>query len=375
MSDTSSDLALSFLRERGTNFPEFPKLVEDVLVFHMPDGLGIQFRGLPNPVVLRGGLVESLLPQMLPLLDGTRDVHQLVKELSGQARAADVASLLMNLFVRGAIADPDACDSSRNANASQRLFFSRRLGVSRNNRSAGQVCEGLARSRVVLLADGLLGLSAAELLLNSGFESIEAAVAEDSEMFGALQEAVNLERIKLNKDSVATYLKRKAGGADLVVVALRNASIALFESINRICVESSVQWLRAHDDCSSIEVGPYVNPHDSPCFECMIIRQIGVNEHAIEDELYQKFLEEQKNVSSLQGESVALANLAASYLVQEAVRIVSGIERPFLEGSVVSFYSDGNISQNSFYRVPRCEVCSRGRKFVAAEKTHASIRS
>lgn len=104
MSDKQSEIALSFLKEKGTNFPTHPKLIEDITVFSMPDGLGMQFRGLSNPVVLRGVLVESLLPHLLPLLDGKHDVPQLVSLLAEKGGATDVASLLMNLFVRGVIA-------------------------------------------------------------------------------------------------------------------------------------------------------------------------------------------------------------------------------------------------------------------------------
>ena len=118
--------------------------------------------------------------------------------------------------------------------------------------------------------------------------------------------------------------------------------------------------------------GPYVNPHDTACFECMLVREISTSDHAVEEELYQKFLEEQLPTSGLAGESIALATQSAAYLAQEAVRIVTAIEKPQLDGRVLCFHSDGNIDQNSFTRVPRCEVCSRAGALVLPEKEHAS---
>lgn len=101
MSEHHNEVALSFLKESGTNFPSRPKLVEDILVFQMPDGLGMQFRGLPNPLVLRGALAERILPKLLPLLDGQHDVSQLIELFAKDATASDIADLLKNLFTRG----------------------------------------------------------------------------------------------------------------------------------------------------------------------------------------------------------------------------------------------------------------------------------
>ncbi len=375
MSDKQSDIALSFLKEKGTNFPTYPKLIEDIGVFSMPDGLGIQFRGLSNPVVLRGALVESLLPHLLPLLDGKHDVPQLVSLLAKNGSAADVASLLMNLFVRGVIAGDAQTVQSETSYFSkkQRLFLGRRLGVTRNNRSSAEVLEKLSRARIVLIAEGFLGTSTLEMLLRSGFESITVAALDENEVaiFSELTGDKLTKAVARSAKAIGNFLHENVGSCDLVIAALRNIPVAVFDTINEICVRQSVEWLRAHDNGSHLEVGPYVKPYDSACFECMSIRQISANEHSVEEELYLKSLEDLPDAVGLYGESIALASLASSYLTQEALRIVTAIERPALDGSVVSFYSDGNIDQNAFTRVPRCEVCARGGSIVIPGKTHA----
>lgn len=375
MSDKQSDIAFSFLKEKGTNFPTYPKLIEDITVFSMPDGLGIQFRGLSNPVVLRGVLVESLLPHLLPLLDGTHDVHQLVSLLSEKGTAADVASILMSLFVRGVIAGnaqaaPMETDYFSNK---QRLFLGRRLGVTRNNSSSAEVVEKLSRARIVLISEGLLGASTLEMLFRSGFENITVAAFDENEVaiFSELTGAKLTKGVARSAKAIGNFLNENVGSCDLVIAALRNIPVDVFGTINEICVRQSVEWLRAHDNGSHLEVGPYVKPYDSACFECMSIRQISAAEHAVEEELYLKSLEDSPGSLGLYGESIALASLAASYLTQEALRIVTAIERPALDGSVVSFYSDGNIDQNTFTRVPHCEVCARGGSFVIPGRTHA----
>ncbi len=245
MSDKQSDIALSFLKEKGTNFPTHPKLIEDIAVFSMPDGLRMQFRGLSNPVVLRGGLVESLLPHLLPLLDGKHDVPQIVGLLAEKGTAADVASLLMNLFVRGAIASDvkDAQSQSNYFSKKQRLFLGRRLGVTRNNKSTAEAVEKISRARIVLIAEGLLGTSTFELLTRSGFESISVAALDESEVdiFAEIAGDKSTKAVERNAKAIGNFLHESVGACDLVIAALRNIPVNVFDTINEICVRQSVE--------------------------------------------------------------------------------------------------------------------------------------
>lgn len=377
MPDKHYEVALSFLQEGGTNFPRFPKLVEDLVVFHMPDGLGMQFRGLSNPVVLRGALAETLLPKLLPLLNGEYEVADLFEKLSGEASPGEVAGLLKNLFTRGAIADPDRASASGNiVDRKHQLFLGRRLGVTRNNRCPSEVVEKLGRARVVVIADGLLGAAVIDLLNRSGFENLIVAALKtqdaSEELFSGFPSEINILHFECTDTAVRTFLQKESNSADLVVAALRNVPQSVHLAINEACIQSGTQWLRTCDNGSNVEVGPYVNPYDSPCLECMLVRQISVSDYAVEEELYQEFLQGQVSVSGLLGESLGLATQAASYIAQEAVRIVTAIEKPQLDGTVLIFHSDGTIDRNGFNRVPRCEVCARGGAISVPERDHAS---
>jgi bacteriocin biosynthesis cyclodehydratase domain-containing protein len=383
MSQKNDDLGLSFLKEKGTNFPERPRLVDDLAIISMPDGVGVQVRGLVNPVLMRGALVETLLPSVLPLLDGTHDFGELLRLLPSTTKEKDLAILLMNLFTRGLI-----CSQSETVETTgdlvkhkQMLFLGRRLGVTRYNRSAGEAMEKLSKTSLLVVADGLLGIVCCDLLNRSGFEHISVSVHNsDSETEAAYKELsetlvagkTSMSFVERNAKAVGSKLLQSLPSTDLIIVAVRNSPDSIFTTVNEICINGSVQWLRAYDTGSQIEVGPYINPHDSPCYECMAIRKVSTSEHAVEEELYQRALEDGSGAAGLSGESLSLASLAASYLVQEVIRVATGIEPPMLAGRVTSFYSDGNIDQNTFTRVPRCEACCRGASYVLVEKAKAN---
>lgn len=371
MADSDKQLALSFFREKNTNFPSKPKVIEDLDVFEMPDGLGMQFRGLSNPVVIKGLLASTLLPQLLPLLDGTRDLSAVTRDLPNDTDFNDIASLLMNLFMRGIIIEDEAIDLKVDNSASdierrQRSFWSRRLGVTRFNRTSSEVSSKIKTAKILLIAEGLLGARVFDLLGICGFQDIELiTVNNDPEMdrlYAELSVSPNnfSDKIEALKVAVLQAIDSK----QIVIAALRNCSNELLESINELCINHSIEWLRVQDNGSGIECGPYVNPHHSPCFACMLTRQISVNDNAVEEELYQQKLADSQNSFVLKGESISLASTAASYAIQDVERIITGLETPILGGRVVKFSSDGNIESSNFIRVPNCEVCSRADTLV-----------
>ncbi|MBC8000509.1 MAG: TOMM precursor leader peptide-binding protein [Leptolyngbya sp.] len=371
MSDSDKQLAHSFFREKNTNFPSKPKVIEDLDIFEMPDGLGMQFRGLSNPVVMKGLLVDSLLPLLLPLLDGTRDLSAITKSLPVNTDFDDVAALLMNLFIRGIIVDEETNDSKVDnfatlANQRQRLFWSRRLGVTRLNRTSLEVDTKIKTAKILLIAEGLLGAKVFDLLAICGFQNIELiTVNNDPELDRLYAEiGVSPQNFSDQIEVLKAAVLKKIDGQHFVIAAVRNCSNDLVETINELCINHSIEWLRVQDNGSGIECGPYVNPHHSPCFACMLTRQISVNDNAVEEELYQQKLSVGQNVSVLKGESISLICTAASYAIQDVERILTGLETPFLGGRVVKFSSDGNIESSNFLRVPGCEICSRASTLV-----------
>lgn len=377
MSDQDFKLALGFLRERNTNFPQKPKVIDDIEIFEMPDGLGFQFRGLPSPIVMRGELVDRSLPKLLPLLDGTKDVSEIIQTRSLDASAGELANLLMNLFMKGILGENDIQDKSFQSSSivekKRGLFWSRRLGITRFNHTASEIIAKLSRARVLLIADGLLGATVHGLLVSSGFDNLHLLNMNQEPEFLNHYGDTHPDTIDTvdGTTAVLTNLLKKIDNLELVIAAVRNVSSDFLHTINDVCVRNSVQWLRVQDNGSWLDCGPYVNPFDSPCYECMILRQLSVSDNAIEEELYQRSLYKRESQDKMYGESLSLASTAAAYIVQEAERIVTGVQQPFLGGKVVKFSNDGNIESSNFIRVPDCETCSRGGAIISLDNERA----
>lgn len=338
-----------------------------MIVYEMPDGLGIQFRGLRAPLVVRGDLVSGIVEWLFPLLDGKTHADEILKRRPQSISETDVKRVLMQLYMKGVIVAPDTGSPavSNDLVLERQLFFwGRQISATRFNDSADEVVSKLSGASLLLIAEGLLGAVTLDLLLRMGIGNINLVDASPdqfvSKSFPQPRDGLREIEQAPNADAILKKLTDTLPFSDLVVSVLRNAPESTMLLLNEECVRMRKSWLRVHDDGSGIEVGPYVLPHQTPCFACMLSRQVGVNDNAVEEELYQQALTRGDIKQALKGESLSSASLAAGYVAQEVTRILTGLARPVTDGCLVRFGFDGAIDRWMFRKVARCQACYRG---------------
>src|SRR6516164_5423037 len=92
---------LAQLQDPHLRFPACPAFVEDLDVFEMPDGLGIQFRGAESPVILRGRSVVPVLQYLRERLDGNTEVESLLRSRPPEISPALLLRSLLLLQAKG----------------------------------------------------------------------------------------------------------------------------------------------------------------------------------------------------------------------------------------------------------------------------------
>src|SRR5205823_14622223 len=116
-------LLLARVLPRVTAVPALPLLAPWYRV--VGDGERLLLEYAQSVVVLEGAAVQTLLPALLPLLDGTRSVDDLAARLGPPARPAIEAAVAL-LAEHGAVIDgpdapPDLRDAARGVAAAYRL--------------------------------------------------------------------------------------------------------------------------------------------------------------------------------------------------------------------------------------------------------------
>jgi len=377
--DNSHREAAPFLQDKNLGFPTRPRLAPDLRFFDMPDGLGVQVRGGEYNTVLRGLQVNTVWPWLAPLLDGSSTVDDLLRAKPADVPDKDVLNTIWVAFTKGLLiegkesarAEPQMDATLRR----QKLFWGRKLGLTRANGYPEQVEAKLANANVAMFGNGLLAAVTLDVLSRSGFGTIRVADWEDGGILSDSMEPARENRhhyasTSRSLDSLHQWLQELTPIPDLLITATRDVPGAVFDLINRHCLENNIRWLRGNDDLVQIEIGPFVDPFSSGCFTCMLLRQISCMDHPVEEELYQQHLAENaEEMPGGSGESVAFATAGASLLAMEAIRITTGITPPSTENVVITMTFRGSITTNRFLRVPRCPDCYRGSHNTSIDDT------
>lgn len=373
-------------QDRNLRFPAHPRLIDDVRVFEMPDGLGLLVHAGDVPVVLRGHLVDRVFAFLRGHLNGERGLEDLEDLLPADLPVAAVARALRVLHTKGLLVDgtltaplPLTPHGARDGVSNrQLLMWGRHVGDTRATQSGEHVQQRLESASVVVVGTGLFGTATVDLLLRSGCGRVrvlawdDRIVDADGESTGwsvvaesPYPQRHHVEIVSASSASLedaAAVLRDWAVDADLIVTATRNASDRLFEYVNRIALQSSTPWLRGNLEASTIELGPYVNPSTSACFACVQSRRRSADPLAIEHELdhMQRASDVTGQGVTPYGEALFAATLGASHLTGECVRALTGVAMPaFLNRQVTLFPITGEQRDHSILRVPRCPECSR----------------
>jgi bacteriocin biosynthesis cyclodehydratase domain-containing protein len=383
--DLEYEALLAEIQDPNLRFPAFPAFVEDLDVFDMPDGLGVQFRGVESPVILRGHSVAPVLQYLRARMDGRTDLGGLLR-----ARPLELSPLLLlrsllllhakGLLVSGTAQVSDGAEHGRRRPPEdltmqrQLLFWGRHLGLTRSASSSYEVQRRLETSRVLLVGTGLFGAVTADLMARTGCRNTKVIGWKDD---GPLESALGAATVPLSGvvrlptasvDALYAELRDQVEGADLLVTATCDAPSLLFRAVNDLCLTAGCPWLVGNADGSVFQLGPLIEPYESACYSCLELRSRSAEPYAVENELYQERLAATADANErvLVGEALWPATLAASILVGEACRLLTGLAAPTLTNSRLHLTPmTGLIEQNEVIRVPRCPDCYRGQ--VAAQ--------
>jgi bacteriocin biosynthesis cyclodehydratase domain-containing protein len=378
MADDAEGLGIfqAFFEDPNVRFPQQPRLVPDLGIYEMPDGLGFQFRGGPVPTVLRGRKAVQAITFLLPLLDGTRRLADILEQRPPDLSRHILLRALYLLHTKGLVCNGELQDSLAPPSGAavdeslqrQLLFWGRKVGVTGYANSGQDVQGKLESANILIICSGLFGAITADLLTRTGCSRLKIIAWDDSGLVvtslansRATHDVVELPRVSV--DEAIACVRDFIDSVDLIVTATRNAPAELFRSLNRLCLDHRRPLLCADEDGSQLTVGPYLQPYSSACYTCMELRRASAAEYVLEDHLYQQYLARDRvaGESIPQGEALPFATLCASLLISEAVRIVSGVTPPTLVNAQLTLpLLSGELQLNRILRVPCCPDCRGG---------------
>jgi molybdopterin-synthase adenylyltransferase len=380
-----------FLDDPNVRFPRQPRLVADLGIYKLPEGIGMQFRGGPAAISIRAPDAEALFDYLLPAMDGSRDLAALVAGRPAGLSVDTIVEALSLLHAKGLLADAANAADAVHANTGgdlglrrQILFWGRNLGITGFLSSAEEMQRRIDSAPILLIATGMVGAATHDLLVRSGCKRVDVIDWDDdgslldtiSALGHACGRAAHLATTSI--DEAAATVRRFVGHAELVVTATRNAPSALLQEINAICLDRRRPVIFGNDEGSEFELGPYVLPHASACFSCKLLREASAHPNMLEEHVYQLAIEAVAGSGHRypRGECIAAAGLIASHIVLETIRVITGAAPPTLLNSVqVISPLHGAFESHPVRRVPRCPACSRGSELPQAMPSNESLEA
>jgi bacteriocin biosynthesis cyclodehydratase domain-containing protein len=269
-------------------------------------------------VCLEGAAAEQLVPALLPLLDGSRAIDEIVAVLGEVTRPA-VEHALAQLAEQNLLVEGPALPESlpRPAAGVAELLVALRPGPEPLGDKAAQV----AACSIGVVGRGTAGLEAARLLRLGGGE--------------------------------VEWLDRIESGVDLVVCAPAPDELPCLREWNEQALEAAQPWLQILPfDGRYGTVGPLYLPGDTGCYECFRRRR-AANLRAVDEvELLEAVPAGYPAAPAL---DAILGGLAAEVALHWLVLGDHYAPACFYALEPLPAFS---LSSHHLYRVPRCDACS-----------------
>lgn len=290
-------------------------------VLRVTPSLSYALRGASSTLRVAGRLLRydgratGLLPRLLPLLNGTRPLGAIIDELDAGPGRPAVVQLCQRLVDDGLVIEVAEGDPPNDA--------------------VGMLGEVLRRTRPGLQEHHLSTLR----------------VAGDPGEVAAVARLVPA-RWDVRDIALADLIESNAKADECAVVWVRDVNDPLLAQWNESAYHNRRAWLPiSHFDGDVAVVGPYVQPPESPCFECYRRRR------AARSPLGEIFLEMRSlEAAALTTEAITqvLAGIAVALLEDWAAR-----SNPYIPGAVrtVTFDEGLQLSTEYVLRVPRCAAC------------------
>jgi bacteriocin biosynthesis cyclodehydratase domain-containing protein len=333
------------------------------------------------------GRANRILPELIPLLDGSRTGGEIVAALDGYGADA-VAAVIRDLVSAGIVEPADPADGQRTAaERAQVAFFSQfalppeftETPTSRGlARTGAEYQARLAEARIAVLGAGRIGARLVQGLAASGARHLTvldpAAVGADDIRGEAPYTACDLgapraEALRGHCAAAApglslqpvvepaeeAVLERTLAASSFAVVCPDAHDPGLLERVNRLALAQRLPWTSARALGLEFRIGPTILPGETACHTCLMLR-VASNAPS---EREHRLVEDWQRTGRLKPVGLALTP-GVDLLVLEVVKAVTWFTAPACYGHLytLDLVTMGG-RRHPVLRIPRCPDCGR----------------
>jgi len=309
----------------------------------------------------------DLLKRLIPLLDGTRTVAEIVNDMSDFDEPQIVDSL-QNLY-RARLIEDSASPATSLSESQQEAYASQITFLSHFTSEPHKAQATLAKSRVAVLGLGTLGRLLLSSLADNGVgqlvgvemvmdSSVEADATCDLLQLQGIEQkpGVSYRGITLNKSDRA-QIGAAVEGVQFLVMSLDSPDPDLLYQVNEACIQAEIAWMPLVLQAWEGLVGPTVIPHQTACYKCYDLRMKANLTYYEQHLLYEEHLRTAQPRRPF-GELPQLKRLLADIAATEVIKMLVHFYPPTTIGRVFNLnFLTLNAHHHDVLRLPRCPAC------------------
>jgi thiazole/oxazole-forming peptide maturase SagC family component len=313
-------------------------------------------------ISISGKYIYDLIPKLIPKLDGSTRVKEIINSLNGFDEGT-VFSILEDLLKYNIIEvtkrprKGDLTEKEIERYLNQLKFFAHKKTEDCYSQQTR-----LKKSQVTIIGDKEFLESIVRNLIRSGI--------------GMIRYFYNIRNIKAIEDiSLENYPSGKIVGigldinrlekifeknADFLIVADRDLKKDEINKINKMALKKSVPWISFSDfGQKEIIVGPMIIPYKTPCYECYQLRKESNYNYFRELRLFQKennYI--RTKISTKSAYLYPFIGIISSFISIEVMKYLTQFTTPITQGRIFTInWLTMETRVHRILKIPRCSVC------------------
>ncbi|MGP4066179.1 nitroreductase family protein [Oceanobacillus sp. M65] len=228
------------IADPNLKFPKRPRFLNGIE--QIPFNNKLLFQGSENLQILSGNAVSKFLPMLLPHLDGTNTVENIITKFP-EYSPKDITSILAVLFMRGLLDDAQGDDLIDLDFFRPEVleYFNRNNDSTRVNKSAAQGLERLKNANLLILSDSDHGDILLHEIKHMGASNV---------VFQSLDDYIYVQDLTL-----------------VIVFCVNDLKHERLEEIDQLCISNQVPWMLTRVERNQGVIGPYFENIETPSYD------------------------------------------------------------------------------------------------------------
>ncbi|HEX4807349.1 MAG TPA: TOMM precursor leader peptide-binding protein [Bryobacteraceae bacterium] len=360
------------------------RLLQLVEMYTVPMSNGaLHLKSPGQSAEIRGSVVHSLIPKLLPLLDGTRTLEQVKGELGSTFPAQSIEQIVSVLEKKGLVREVESVPPELASDDLWQLETMARYFGTSGSRYATLVA--LRKAHIGILNSGPVAPLLISALAKFGVRQITLIAPDTVRKLEAQQCRVldgadagrrwsdvlsDETRVAGSRTRVTTVSARPEDVGDWgkeiegmnMMVALVQGPILFYpwlEKLNLAAVSQKIPWTSvALLDGDVVHVGPTIRPRVTACYKCYELRYKSHLPYVDRHDAFAAHVHRLDQPLDF-GLAPPVADILAGFAAMEVVRAISPDSTPVTSGRLMTFsLSEFKTELHPVLKLPRCSHCS-----------------